>query len=345
MTCLGYDWKPQSNKPPNDVAFAIINLINHLVKTQSPELITFFPFQGRFHFEYFFGDDNAIFKLISLDGTGIPSIGVIKENHIISNARSLRSQTAFPSFSDVNRHFPQYFSPEEFTYIGSHKDMTFSWQHFEEYITDYLNAYVLPHVMELNRRRVLGVIPTAPQYETQKILNSIYVIETPSTASQGSCFMLKNFGLVSCAHCIADDSFIYKASDIGTRFSVEISKKNDTIDIALFSAKGLDSSSGLEIGDSDTIQLNDHIAVAGFPNHNYGDTGIFSPGLIIGFRTVSSIRRFLTNIPLIAGNSGGPIISSKNKVIGVAVTGADKMENAGITENHGIIPINALRVL
>jgi len=111
------------------------------------------------------------------------------------------------------------------------------------------------------------------------------------------------------------------------------------------SLRRLDSSSGLEIGDSDTIQLNDHIAVAGFPNHNYGDTGIFSPGLIIGFRTVSSIRRFLTNIPLIAGNSGGPIISSKNKVIGVAVTGADKMENAGITENHGIIPINALRVL
>jgi V8-like Glu-specific endopeptidase len=60
---------------------------------------------------------------------------------------------------------------------------------------------------------------------------------------------------------------------------------------------------------------------------------------------VSGIRRILTNAPIVAGTSGGPVLDKDNRVIGVAVTGAEIMEKAQETEDHGIIPIDALKFL
>lgn len=345
MTTFNYDWKPKTNMPHFDVGFAVTNLMTHIIKTQLPEYLIYFPFQGRFHFEHYFKDNIALFKLTCLPGTGIPAIGELKDDVLIEAAVKIAAINPFPEFDYINNSNPEFFSFETFTYIGTQNDLNFSWRHLEAFVIGYLNTYVLPQVIELNKKRVLSVIPPPPAYDIQKIINNIFVIETPSMATQGSCFFLKDFGLVTCGHCIAEDSFIYKTTDIANKYPIKIIRKNDVIDLALFSAEGIDYPDGLEIGNSDLATLNDHVAVAGFPNHNYGDTGIFSPGLIVGFRVVSSIRRLLVNTPLIAGNSGGPIVSKDSKVIGVAVTGADKMENANATENHGVIPIAALHLI
>ena len=345
MTAFDYDWKPTSNMPHFDVGFAVTNLITHIIKTQLPEYLIYFPFQGRFNFEHYFKESIALFKLTSLTGTGVPSIGEIKDDGLIQNVAKIVTTNPFPDFDSVNRSNPEFFSFETFTYIGSQNDLTFSWRHLEEFVISYLNTHVLPQVMELNKKRVLSVIPTPPSYDIQKIVNNIFVIETPSVATQGSCFYLKDFGLVTCAHCIAEDSFIYRATDIASKYPIKIIKKNDVVDLAVFSADNFEYPEGLDIGNSDLVALNEHVAVAGFPNHNFGDTGIFSPGLVVGFRIVSSIRRLLLNTPLIAGNSGGPIVSKDSKVIGIVVTGADKMENASETENHGVIPIAALHLI
>lgn len=102
---------------------------------------------------------------------------------------------------------------------------------------------------------------------------------------------------------------------------------------------------GLEIGNSDKLKQLSHIGIAGFPNYNFGDNGIFSPGLVVGFRTYSGLRHILINSPLISGNTAGPAFDKDSKVIGVAVTGADRMSNAHKTEKHGLIPIEAINYL
>ena len=66
---------------------------------------------------------------------------------------------------------------------------------------------------------------------------------------------------------------------------------------------------------------------------------------ISGFRSYSGLRHILVNSPLIAGNSGGPAFDKNSKVIGIAVTGADKMSTAHETEKHGLIPIEALNYI
>jgi len=82
-----------------------------------------------------------------------------------------------------------------------------------------------------------------------------------------------------------------------------------------------------------------------FSSYRKGDSGILSPGLIIDYRMVSGIRRLLVNTPIITGNSGGPVLNSKSEVIGIAVTGSDRIEDAGETENHGVVPIDTLSFL
>jgi len=65
----------------------------------------------------------------------------------------------------------------------------------------------------------------------------------------------------------------------------------------------------------------------------------FSNGLL------SNLTWLLINAGIVAGNSGGPVVDDRSKVIGIAVTGADHWQNVEDTENHGVVPIDALKEL
>lgn len=188
-------------------------------------------------------------------------------------------------------------------------------------------------------------------FDINKLFEDIYVIESESGMIQGTAFHLRNIGLITCDHCIRDeqtnqifnDISIFKGNDFAKKFPVEVLKSNRDLDVALLEIPlELKGQMGLELGSSNNLQHLEKISVAGFPNYNFGDNGIFSPGLIVGFRKYSGIRHLLVNCPLISGNSGGPAFNSDSNVIGIAVTGADKMSKAHETEKHGIIPIEAI---
>jgi len=93
------------------------------------------------------------------------------------------------------------------------------------------------------------------------------------------------------------------------------------------------------------LELQQDIAIAGFPNYTFGDEGSFIQSKIASFRNYSGIRHILVSNPIISGNSGGPGLNAKGEVVGIAVTGADKMSNANKTEKHGLIPIDAINNL
>ncbi len=92
-----------------------------------------------------------------------------------------------------------------------------------------------------------------------------------------------------------------------------------------------------------SVNVGDSVFVYGFPNYNRGDTGLRRAGTVTGFRTKSAIRRIMVDAHIVKGNSSGPVLDKNNHVIGVAVTGADNERDAPDTENHGVIPIDALR--
>ncbi len=179
-------------------------------------------------------------------------------------------------------------------------------------------------------------------YDAQAILSEVFVLESDEAMLQGTCFNLAGIGLVTCEHVLQPGLLLFHPSNLTRTFPIEVTSSNPTLDIAKIVVPGLQLGKGLPIGSADAIEVMDKILLVGFPNYRKGDTGIIAPGLVTGFRTISGTRRMLVNTPIIAGNSGGPVLDEIGKIIGVAVTGADRMEDAGETEHHGVIPIDIL---
>ena len=170
---------------------------------------------------------------------------------------------------------------------------------------------------------------------------------------QGTAFFLKDVGIVTCDHCIRDDDsteiltdlIIYARHDLNKKYNLKLIKTHKDIDIAIFEVPENITESGLEVGSSRELNQLHSIAVAGFPNYNFGDSGTIGTGSITGFRNHLGLRHLLISCPLISGNSGGPALNNDSKVIGIAVTGADKMSKAHETEKHMLIPIESLSLL
>ena len=156
--------------------------------------------------------------------------------------------------------------------------------------------------------------------------------------------MLSGVGLVTCQHVLGPDMYAFRWGDVTKTYKVTVLRQDRDIDLAVLSIDA-PLTGELQSGTADAAKQMDAIAVAGHPNYRKGDTFVIHPGMISGFRMVSGIRRLLVNAPIVAGNSGGPVVNRNNQVIGVAVTGSDRMESAHDTENHGVIPIDALQFL
>ena len=182
-------------------------------------------------------------------------------------------------------------------------------------------------------------------YDTEAILAEVYVLESEAEAIQGTCFNLAGVGLVTCAHVLRPGLYAFSPSDVARRYPVEVLSSNPAVDIAIVQAPELELGEGLPKGSADDAQQMDEIIVAGYPNYRLGDSGVVMPGSVTGFRTVSGIRRILVSASIVAGSSGGPVLNKQGHVIGIAVTGADRMEDAGETEHHGVVPIDALTFL
>jgi S1-C subfamily serine protease len=178
------------------------------------------------------------------------------------------------------------------------------------------------------------------------ILSNTFVLE--SGLGQGTCFNLEDAGLVTCAHVLPKDNsdlVVFRATDTGRKFTAKASAQELAIDLASLDVPDLQLGIGLSLGSASGMVAGEKVYLAGFPNYRMGDTGIITEGSITGFRIISTIKRLLVSAHIVRGNSGGPVLNSLGQVIGVALTGADRMEDIDETEHHSVVPIDALRAL
>lgn len=162
---------------------------------------------------------------------------------------------------------------------------------------------------------------------------------------QGTAFRLEGYGLVTCAHVLGVTHSVHSAADPLTKFTVSVARRDLDLDLALLKVDGLPDSKELKVGDSTKLKVQDPVTLLGFPEYYKGDDGIVVRGHVAGRRIRLGQDRILISPAIVGGNSGGPVLDSRNRVIGVAATGADKFENSAATADYGVIPIESLALL
>jgi S1-C subfamily serine protease len=173
---------------------------------------------------------------------------------------------------------------------------------------------------------------------------AVWVIEDFESEIQGTAFFLEGHGVITCAHCVGTKPFIYHPNAPTEKFPLTLKAKHGVIDLAVLEvAEGSPTYAELTPqAFQSTLQRGEAVKLFGYPGHTPGKELSVKEGKIQSFTTKSAIRRFNISAPIIAGNSGGPVVNRYRRVAGVAVTGADSIEEAEQTEEHGVIPIGAL---
>src|SRR5829696_6217246 len=169
------------------------------------------------------------------------------------------------------------------------------------------------------------------------------------SSATGSGFVVDAEGhIVTAAHVVDDARSIKVTFADGTTRTATLTGKDDATDVAVLKIdpSGL-TLHPLALGSSASLEVGDALAAIGSP---FGYEESFSTGIVSGLdRTIQAPNGFTvahaiqTDAALNPGNSGGPIVDSSGRVIGIA----DQIATNGSSDqNSGVgfaVPIDLVR--
>ncbi|MDF4891802.1 reverse transcriptase domain-containing protein [Vibrio parahaemolyticus] len=190
--------------------------------------------------------------------------------------------------------------------------------------------------------------PELVQTPLDKACDSIFIVENLLDDSQGTAFLLKGIGIVTNEHVVRgiDEDLselleLFRHHEQETNRPVKFQKSCRSRDLAIL--KPTTSYNGikrLQVGDDSQIGIGSVVTVLGFPQYSPGETPYINTGKIIQSKVLFGERVWLLDIPVIHGNSGGPVLNDRQEVIGVAAIGSPTHDLS--TKLHGFIPISTL---
>lgn len=176
------------------------------------------------------------------------------------------------------------------------------------------------------------------------------VLNLADSNSEGSAFLLNGIGIVTNQHVIDGIDFtsplelleFSTTENPSRKLSPPLIYKSKTPDIAIFYAgEEFDRIRPLIISKQKHIRPMDPILAVGFPG---GFDSCPSPyingGKVVQGRHLYEQQHWLVDIPLLQGNSGGPIFDTSMEVIGIASRGSKKNNLESIL--HAFIPIDTV---
>ncbi len=202
-----------------------------------------------------------------------------------------------------------------------------------------LRQYADLHIRDIDKSYQLREPDEFIEYDSQELKRALWVLIDKTTNLQSTAFFLKDVGLVTCDHAIGDpDSlFIFASSDpLETHFQVTVATRDQRLDLAILKAPSVSAPKFLLAGDDDLIRQRDPIRLLGFPQHHSGAEASIYEGYLVHQYKFEGVRRFHISAPIMKGNSGGPVLNSENRVVGIAIKGGDE------DQLNGVVPIRYL---
>ena len=158
----------------------------------------------------------------------------------------------------------------------------------------------------------------------------------------GSGFLITKDGyIMTNAHVVGTDATVKVRFEQGFTLDGQVVKVNRDFDVALVKVAGNDLPA-LSLGDDDALQLGEELFAIGTPlDEQLGQS--VTRGIMSGRRDIEGRKYLQTDVSINAGNSGGPLIDSEGKVVGIATL---KVEATGIEGIGFGVPIStALEML
>lgn len=191
------------------------------------------------------------------------------------------------------------------------------------------------------------VVAQTPRSETEIVKDSLAAVvllagvdADGNNSVIGSGFVISADGVIVTNYHVIQPAYRMVAKfSTGLTLPVEqvlVASPDDDIAILRISATRLPY---LELGDSGVASPGDHVLVIGNP---LGLQGTVSDGIISGVQQLRNKTWIQTSAPVSPGNSGGPLIASDGKVVGV-VTMSVKPEFA--QNINFAVPINTVKTL
>ncbi|MEP3198749.1 MAG: serine protease [Lentilitoribacter sp.] len=322
----------------------IMNYLSSIIIDQVPELKQDLPSFNNSVFNIQFDESICIATIQFKDG-GIPSFGTIESDEFTKLKCVVGSARDYSSLSQ-KQELAERFGWDRTLIAVDVENEVINWASVACDLVSWANDEPLSRAVRINESRVKRALPTPPQYSLIDIEAAMWVLECDVACTQGTAFDLEGFGTITNEHVLNGTSNLmaFRPDNISRKYPVSIKKSNKALDLAIIEIKTGEVSNGLKPSGSEVCKMG-HLAVCGFPNYCYGDSGILSPGIVVGFRMKSGVRRLLTNAGIVSGMSGGPAIAEDNRVVGICVTGSDYMQESRETEDQSIIPVSALDLL
>jgi hypothetical protein len=195
----------------------------------------------------------------------------------------------------------------------------------------------------------LAFLPIVDVTSAERVRSALWVLESEDQFFQGSAFMLKDYGLVTCAHCVHPDTVAYQPEKPTVRYKVRVKAIDRKKDLAILEIDGWPPGMLLP-GDSRKVKAGNEVIVYGFPAYSGHGPETVTPAAItlVGIRFW--VERLFLSAPIYGGNSGGPVLNKDVEVVGVAQYGTELVQageapSEKIEIRHNAIALHELESL
>jgi len=169
-----------------------------------------------------------------------------------------------------------------------------------------------PDALTLKR----AAVPDQPLAKNVTLLRSSVVTVVNSKGSGSGFFINADGYLLTDHHVVGADKFVKVKLPTGRELIGEVLRADATRDVALLKTEPI-AVSAISVRD-DQPNIGDEVYVLGSPLGETFNTSL-TRGILSGYRTLDNQRFLQSDVTILPGNSGGPLLDSGGRAIGITV--------------------------